>query len=227
MWQLLTSLTGLEPRYLKMIASGLLQTIQLTIWVTIFGIIVGLIGGIIRTSGPKWLSRLWGAYVEIIRNTPFIVQLFFIVFGISSMGTRVNANFMAILALVINLGAYATEIIRAGIQATPKGQWEACRVLGLSKAQTFIHVVIPPAMRRIYPALVSQCILVMLGSSVISQVSYEELTYQTNLVQSQSFLSMQTYITATILYLILSIVMRWGLLKAGNLVFGLNKGVAS
>ncbi|ENZ4833102.1 ABC transporter permease subunit [Klebsiella pneumoniae] len=122
----------------------------------------------------------------------------------------------ALTAMVVNLGAYSTEIVRAGIQVTPKGQWEAGRVLGLSRTQTFVRVVLPPALQRIYPALVSQCIIVMLGSSVVSQVSYEELTFAANLIQSRTFLSFEVYLVTTGIYLALSIAMRQLLMAAGR-----------
>ena len=89
------------------------------------------------------LSRVWGGYVEIIRNTPFVVRLFFIVFGLPNLGLKMTAGEAALLAMMVNLGAYSTEIVRAGIQVTPKGQWEAGRVLGLSRTQTFVRVVLP------------------------------------------------------------------------------------
>lgn len=127
---------------------------------------------------------------------------------------------MALLAMVINLGAYSTEIIRAGIQVTPKGQWEAGRVLGLSRSQTFLRIVLPPSLQRIYPALVSQCIIVMLGSSVVSQVSFEELTFAANLIQSRTFLSFEVYLVTALLYLLLSLLMRQLLLAAGRRFLG-------
>jgi len=146
--------------------------------------------------------------------------LFFIVFGLPSLGLRMTAGEAALLAMLVNLGAYSTEIIRAGIQVTPKGQWEAGRVLGLSRGQVFLRVVLPPALARIYPALVSQCVIVMLGSSVVSQVSYEELTFAGSLIQSRTFLSFEVYLVVTLIYLALSLAMRQVLLRAGRLIFG-------
>ncbi|MNL51971.1 putative glutamine ABC transporter permease protein GlnM [compost metagenome] len=122
--------------------------------------------------------------------------------------------------MLINLGAYSTEIIRAGIQVTPKGQWEAGRVLGFSRSQTFLRIVLPPSLQRIYPALVSQCIIVMLGSSVVSQVSFEELTFAANLIQSRTFLSFEVYLVTALFYLLLSILMRQLLLAAGRRFLG-------
>ncbi|WP_380182151.1 amino acid ABC transporter permease [Kalamiella sp. sgz302252] len=202
--------------YWPQLLAGLWVTIQLTVMATIGGVALGIFGAALRSGRPSVLSRLWGCYVELIRNTPFVVQLFFIVFGLPNLGLKLTAGEAALLAMLINLGAYSTEIIRAGIQVTPKGQWEAGRVLGLTRSQTFLRVVLPPALKRIYPALVSQCIIVMLGSSVVSQVSYEELTFAANLIQSRTFLSFEVYLATTLVYLALSITMRQLLLMAGR-----------
>ncbi|EKN5926795.1 TPA: amino acid ABC transporter permease [Yersinia enterocolitica] len=211
--------------YLPELLSGLLITIELTAIATLGGIALGIVGAAIRCShDPRLdkviLRRVWGGYVEIVRNTPFVVQLFFIVFGLPALGLKLSAGLAAVLAMTINLGAYSTEIIRAGIQASAKGQWEAGRVLGLSRSQTFFRVILPPSLQRIYPALVSQCIIVMLGSAVVSQVSFEELTFAANLIQSRTFLSFEVYLVTTLLYLLLSIAMRQLLLAAGRRFFG-------
>jgi len=206
---------ALWPYWPELLA-GLWVTIQLTVLATVGGVGLGILGAALRSGKASWASRLWGLYVEIIRNTPFVVQLFFIVFGLPNLGLKLMAGEAALLAMLINLGAYSTEIIRAGIQVTPKGQWEAGRVLGLTRAQTFLRVVLPPSLQRIYPALVSQCIIVMLGSSVVSQVSYEELTFATNLIQSRTFLSFEVYLVTTLIYLLLSIAMRQVLLALGR-----------
>ncbi|WP_145533022.1 amino acid ABC transporter permease [Yersinia alsatica] len=211
--------------YLPELLSGLLTTIELTAMATIGGMALGIVGAAIRcsdnnASGSVILRRVWGGYVEIVRNTPFVVQLFFIVFGLPALGLKLSAGQAAVLAMIINLGAYSTEIIRAGIQASAKGQWEAGWVLGLSRSQTFFRVILPPSLQRIYPALVSQCIIVMLGSAVVSQVAFEELTFAANLIQSRTFLSFEVYLVTTLLYLLLSIAMRQLLLAAGRRFFG-------
>ncbi|KAA8995621.1 amino acid ABC transporter permease [Affinibrenneria salicis] len=216
-WQL--NFSALWP-YWPELLSGLLVTCQLTVLATLGGIAIGILGAALRSGRPSLPGRLWGVYVEAIRNTPFVVQLFFIVFGLPGLGLKLTAGQAALLAMLINLGAYSTEIIRAGIQVTPKGQWEAARVLGLTRTQTFLRVILPPALQRIYPALVSQCIIVMLGSSVVSQVSYEELTFAANLIQSRTFLSFEVYLVTTLCYLALSILMRQLLLLAGRRFLG-------
>ncbi|MFV0489823.1 MAG: amino acid ABC transporter permease, partial [Vibrio fluvialis] len=131
-----------------------------------------------------------------------------IFFGLPALGIKLSAWQAGVIAMVINLGAYSAEIIRAGIEATPKGQWEAGKTLGLTRMQIFTRIVIPPAYQRVYPAIVSQCIIVMLGSAVVSQISVEDLTFAANFVQSRSFLSFESYMLTAAIYLVLAIVMR-------------------
>lgn len=194
--------------YLPELGHGLWMTLVLTVYATVGGIILGTLVASALTSRHR-LNRIWGStYVEVIRNTPFIVQLFFIFFGLPSLGIKLTAWQAGIFAMIVNLGAYSAEIIRAGIEATPKGQWEAGRTLGLTRMQIFIRIVLPPAFQRIYSSLVGQCIIVMLGSSVISQISVEELTFSANYIQSRSFLSFEVYMVTTLLYLGLAMTMR-------------------
>ncbi len=199
--------TGLAP-YLPQFVAGLWTTIELTVISTVAGLMVGTLCAAGRISVHRWLRFVCGTYVEITRNTPFIVQLFFIFFGLPALGVKLSAWEAGFIAMVFNLGAYSAEIIRAGIDATPKGQWEAGKTLGLTKRQIFTHIVLPPAYQRVYPALVSQCIIVMLGSSVISQISVEELTFAANFVQSRTFLSFESYAVTALIYLVLAIAMR-------------------
>jgi polar amino acid transport system permease protein len=136
------------------------------------------------------------------------VQLFFIYFGLPAAGVKLSPETASVIAMVVNLGAYATEIIRAGIEATPKGQIEAAMSLALSRMQTFTRVVLPPALKKVWPALVSQIIIVMLGSAVCGQISTEELSYAANLIQSRNFRAFEAFIVATLIYLALSMAVR-------------------
>jgi polar amino acid transport system permease protein len=190
----------------------LLKGMQLTVFLTVFAAVVGTLIGIAfavaRSKGPTWLSWWVGLYVELIRNTPFIIQLFFIFFGLPSLGLKMTALTAAILANVINLAAYVSEIARSGIEATPAGQLEAAQSLALNRWQVFTRVVLPPALKRVWPALVSQVIIIMLGSAVCSQISTEELSYAANQISSTSFRSFETYIVVALLYLGLAIALR-------------------
>ncbi len=194
-----------------LLAKGIAWTLGLTLIATVIGAVLGISCAWVRsqnTRAPLWLQALVGAYVELIRNTPFIVQLFFIFFGLPALGFKLSPEVASILAMVINLGAYATEIIRAGIDATPKGQIEAASSLALSQLQIFTRVVLPPALKKVWPALVSQIIIVMLGSAVCGQISTEELSYAANLIQSRNFRAFEAFIIATGIYLALSMSVR-------------------
>jgi polar amino acid transport system permease protein len=191
-----------------LLARGVGVTVALTAVSATLGVALGVGCAWARTHGAGWLKALVGAYVELVRNTPFIVQLFFIFFGLPSLGVKLSPEFASVLAMVINLGAYSAEIVRAGIATTPKGQIEAAQSLALSEAQVFTRVVLPPALKRVWPALVSQIVIVMLGSAVCGQISTAELSYAANLIQSRNFRAFEAFIIATLLYLVLSMALR-------------------
>lgn len=157
--------------------------------------------------------------MEGIRNTPLLIQVFLLYFGFASIGLPLPAWVAALATLVINVGAYTAEIMRAGIESIKHGQWEAAECLGLSRAQTYWHVVLLPAMERVYPALTSQFVLLMLATSITSQISAEELTAVANLVQSMTFRAFETYIVVGVFYILLSFVMRFGFWLLGKLIF--------
>jgi polar amino acid transport system permease protein len=184
--------------------AGAWLTIQLSAGAMLLGLVVAIICAWIKTSGPKSLRIIVNGYIEIIRNTPFLVQIFFIFFGLPALGVRLSPNAAALLALVVNVGAYATEIIRAGIESIHKGQAEAGLALGLKPLQVFRYVILKPALRTVYPALTSQFILLMLTSSVVSAISADDLTSMANNIQSLTFTSFEVYLVVTLIYLAMS-----------------------
>ncbi len=191
-----------------LLVKGVAWTVALTGVSATVGLAVGIACAWARVHGPLGLRWAVGAYVELIRNTPFIVQLFFIFFGLPAAGLRLSPEVASVVAMVVNLSAYAAEIVRAGIQATPRGQVEAAMSLALAPAQVFLRVVLPPALKKVWPALVSQIIIVMLGSAVCGQISTEELSYAANLIQSRNFRAFEAFIVATAIYLALSMGLR-------------------
>ena len=191
--------------YIPLLLKGTWLTIQLTVFAVVVGLTLGIACAAGRGSRFKAMRILVGAYVELIRNTPFIVQLFFVFFGLPALGVKMSETTAAFLAMTLNLGAYSSEIVRAGIQAIPKGHIEAGLSLALSRWQIFRHIVIVPAVQKVYPALASQFIIVMLGSSVVSQISAEELTFAANFIQSRNFRSFEVYFVVTGMYLLLAI----------------------
>ncbi|KZN13102.1 amino acid ABC transporter permease [Marinomonas sp. TW1] len=206
-------------QYTDVFFSGLMTTVELTLLTTVLGIVVGSSCAAIRQYGNTVSKRIVAVYVELIRNTPFIVQLFFIFFGLPSLGLKLSPWQASMIALTINLGAYSTEIIRAGLNSIPKGQIEAAKVLGMTFRQTLTRIIFTPAFEKIYPALTSQCIIVMLGSAVISQISVEDLTYAANLVQSRNFRAFESYLVTAFLYLGLAIALRFLFNQIGKRLF--------
>ncbi|WFU50863.1 amino acid ABC transporter permease [Sinorhizobium terangae] len=184
---------------------GAWLTVRLSCAAMLIGLVVSIICAWGKTSGPKIVRTVIDGYIEIIRNTPFLVQIFFIYFGMPSLGLRLSPNSAALLALVVNFGAYGTEIIRAGIESIHKGQVEAGWALGLSRAQIFRYIIMKPALRTVYPALTSQFIYLMLNTSVVSVISADDLAAAGNDLQSATFASFEVYITVTLIYLALSV----------------------
>jgi len=187
---------------------GAAFTLGLTAVSAVLGVGLGVACGWARAWGPAWLRAMVGVYVELIRNTPFIVQLFFIFFGLPSLGVKLNPEIASVIAMVVNLGAYAAEIARAGIEGTPRGQIEAAAQPGDERAQVFLRVVLPPALARVWPAMTSQIVIVMLGSAVCGQIAAQELSYFANLIQSRNFRAFESFIVATAIYLALSVLLR-------------------
>ncbi len=205
--------------YWKEFALGVRLTLQLSVVSTVIGFVLGTLCAIGRADGGPWVRTIVASYVEVIRNTPLLVQVFLVYFGIATLGVHVSANLAAVIALVVNVGAYTSEIVRAGLQSIHKAQLEAAECLGLSRGQTYWHVIIRPAIERVYPALTSQYVLLMLASSITSQISAEELTAVANRIQSDTFRSFETYIVVGILYLFLSFVVRIALWLLGLAIF--------
>jgi len=191
-----------------LLAKGVLWTLGLTAISAVIGLLVGTACAWARSNGPVALRWIAATYVELIRNTPFIVQLFFIYFGLPSLGVKLSPEVASVIAMVVNLGAYAAEIVRAGIENTPKGQIEAARSLAMNEVQVFTRVVLPPALGRVWPAMVSQIVIVMLGSAVCGQIAAQELSYAANLLLSRNFRGFEAYLIATAIYLLLAIGIR-------------------
>jgi polar amino acid transport system permease protein len=205
--------------YYPWLIKGTLLTLELIAVGGVLGIALGIFGAWARTSGPRALRAVFGAYVELIRNTPFLIQLFFIFFGLPSIGIQMTELEAASLAMVINLGAYSTEIIRAGVEAIPRGQIEAGQCLAMTRLQIFRHIILRPALQKIWPALSSQVVIVMLGSAACSQIAVEDLSFAANFIQSRNFRAFESYFIATGIYLVLAILLRQVMRGIGLMLF--------
>ena len=205
--------------YTPVLIKGIGVTVELIAFGAVAGVALGIACAWARTQGPRWLRAPVTAYVEVVRNTPFLIQLFFAFFGLPSLGVQFSEMQAACLAMALNLGAYSAEIIRAGIDATPKGQYEAGASLAMTRLQVFRHVVLKPALARIWPALSSQIVIVMLGSAVCSQIAAEDLTFAANFIQSRNFRAFEVYFVTTGIYLVLAVLLRQLLRMTGRRLF--------
>jgi polar amino acid transport system permease protein len=187
---------------------GLLLTIKLSVASMELGMIVATAAAFATVYGPRVVRSAIVVYVEFIRNTPFLVQVLVVYLGLPSLGVRLEAEHAAILAMTINVGAYGSEIIRAGIEAIPTGQIEAAKVLGFRPFPIFRLIIFRQALIAIYPALTSQFILLMLGTSIVSAIAVEELTATANTIQTRTFRTFEVYFVVTLIYIALSLVFR-------------------
>jgi len=190
------------PAALSVLVRGAGVTILLTTQAVLYGSVVAIVGAWAKTGGPKWLAALFSVYIEIIRNT-LLLQLFFFFFGMPTVGLHLTPTQTALLAMVVNLGAYATEIIRAGVEAIPHGQFEAGAALGFNPVQVFLLIILVPALQVIYPPLAAQFTMILLGSSLASAISANELTGTANSLASENFRTLEVYFVVTIIYLFL------------------------
>jgi polar amino acid transport system permease protein len=187
-----------------------LRGCALTLWLgaisTAIGLAIGLVTVLAKRSRHRGLRTMANVYIETIRNTPFLVQVFFIYFAMPSLGLTLQPWSAAIVALSVNLGAFSAEIIRGGIESVPRGQFEAGAALGLSPFKTFRFIVLKPAMRIIFPALSGQFVLLLLTTSIVSSISAEELTSVAQNIDSITFRSFEAYIVTALLYLAMSMI---------------------
>jgi polar amino acid transport system permease protein len=198
------------------IARGAATTLLLIAVTTVAGTLLSILGAAGRRSRFPQLRRAITVYVEVIRNTPFLVQLFFIYFGLPALGIRLDPIVSAMLAMTLNMAAYTTEIVGAGLDAVPRGQSEAALALGLRPRQVFVKIVLPQALRVIFPALTGQIIIMMLESAVVSQIAVRELTYEADMLSARTFRAFETYLVITLVYLALSIGLRRLLIAGGR-----------
>ena len=199
-------------RELPLLLSGALVTLHISILTLFFGFIIGTIGALCRLSRFRWLSGPARWYVEFIRNTPLLVQLFFIYFGFSQINIEVPNYLAGLIGLVVNNSAYLTEIVRAGIEAIHKGQFEAGHSLGLSFLQLMRYVVFPQAFRVIYPPLCNQFIGIILWSSLVSTIAVEDLALRGKELVTETFRSFEVYTVVTLVYVVMTLIIS-GILK--------------
>lgn len=202
-----------------LILRGIVLTIGLSATAIVLGTLVAVILVGLRTLGNGPVRFGVDSYVELLRNTPFLVQLFMIFFGLPLIGFRMSGTQAALFAMTLNLSAYATEIIRAGVDSIHRSQVEAGMSLALSRIQVFRYVMLKPAFAKIWPALSSQFVLMLLASSICSFISVPELSGAASIIEQRTFRSFETYIVVTVIYLVLALTLKLILAWLGHWLF--------
>lgn len=203
-------------RALPSLMRGALYTLQMSCIASFLGLLIGIFGAMGRMSGNRIAYGLSTAYVEVIRNTPVLVQLYFLYFGLPSLGLNLGSKATAILGLTISAGGYLTEIVRAGIQSIQKNQIEAAFSLGMTSMQVFFLVRLPQAVRKILLPVGNQFIATTLASAIAAMIAAEELTYMAMLLESRTFRSLEIYIVTIAIYFIICQVLRVALRLLGR-----------
>ncbi|MGM9539771.1 amino acid ABC transporter permease [Anaerovibrio sp.] len=191
---------------LPLLIAGAGITIQITAISVGLGLIIGMFVGIARISNVKLLRVLSAIYIDFLRGTPLLVQIFLIYFALPViLGQRVDPFLAAITACGINSGAYIAEIFRAGIQAIDEGQMEAGRSLGMTWVQTMRYIIVPQAFKNIVPPLGNEFIALLKDSSLVSVIGFEELTRRGQLIIARTYGSLEIWISVAIIYLVMTL----------------------
>ena len=190
---------------LPLLLAGAGVTIEITAIAVGLGFVFGLITSVCRLSGVKILNILAVCYVNIIRGTPLLVQIFLIYFALPMIiGERINPFVAAVAACSVNSGAYVAEIFRAGIQSVDKGQMEAGRSLGLSWMQTMRYIILPQAFKHVLPPLGNEFISMTKETSLVSVIGFEELTRRGQLIIAKTYGSFEIWLTVAFIYLVMT-----------------------
>jgi len=190
-------------RYLPLFLKGVFLTVEISFLAILIGLPIGILAAVARTSRLKILNLAGAIYVEVFRNTPLLIQIFIIFFGLPGLGVKLSPYISGLTALVLYVGAYNTEVIRAGLEAVPRGQIEAAKSLGLTGVQTFLHVILPQTFRISLPALGNNWVALVKNSSLVSVIGMVELTWVTFDLNALTFRSFELFGAATIFYLLL------------------------
>jgi len=206
-------------RYEDNLIEGVYVTLKLALMAGAVGLMLGLVFALLMGRGNRHIGFAIRAYIEIIRNTPPVLQIFIIFFVMPQIGLRLPPFEAAVVALTLYFAAFVTEIVRSGLNSIPKAQIEAGHCLGLSNLQVFVHVVLLPALRNIYPSLTSQFILLLLGTSIASFISTEELFHTAAFVESRTFRSFEVYALISGIYVAMVLAFRLLFFVFGKLAF--------
>jgi His/Glu/Gln/Arg/opine family amino acid ABC transporter permease subunit len=194
---------GLIVESIPFLLKGAVYTVQVSVLAILFGLVLGWLLGLAAVSGVTVLRVLTAAYVQFIRGTPLLVQIFLIYFGLPAVGLDIPAFWSGVIALGLNSGGFQAEIVRAGIESIDRGQTEAARSIGMSHVQTLVLILVPQTVRRVIPPLTNELITLTKSSSLLSAIAALELTHAGQLIIARTFAPFEIYAAVAVLYLVL------------------------
>jgi len=189
---------------------GAVYTVQVSVLAIVFGLVLGWLLGLAAVSGVPALSAVSWAYVQFIRGTPLLIQIFLIYFGLPVVGINLPAFWSGVIALGLNSGGFQAEIVRAGIESIDRGQTEAARSIGLSRFKTLVFILVPQTIRRVLPPLTNELITLTKSSSLLSAIAALELTHAGQLIIARTFAPFEIYAAVAVMYLALVAVLSRG-----------------
>ena len=205
--------------YFGTLASAVETTLVLSVLAILISLVIGMVVAVMRRSGVRALRFIGAAYVEVMRNTPLLVTLYIVYFATPAIGIRISGFTAALVGLSLNAAGYMAEIIRAGLIAVPRGQFEAATSQGMTTAAMFRHIVFPQVFRTIYAPLGNQFIAVILASSLASVVAVDDLASWMQTVGANSFRFFETFVVAAVIYAVLCQSINLARLQIGRMLF--------
>ena len=194
---------GLIVDSVPFLLRGAVYTVQVSVLAIAFGLVLGWLFGLASVSGVAALRAVTGCYVQFIRGTPLLVQIFLIYFGLPVLGLNLPAYWSGVIALGLNSGGFQAEIVRAGIKSIDRGQTEAARSIGMSRFQTLVFILVPQTIRRVLPPLTNELITLVKSSSLLSAIAALELTHAGQLIIARTFAPFEIYAAVALIYLVM------------------------
>ncbi len=192
------------------LAKGAVYTVQVSVLAIVFGLVLGWMLGLVAVSGVRWLRAIAWGYVQFIRGTPLLVQIFLIYFGLPAFRINIPPYWSGVIALGLNSAGFQAEIVRAGIESIDRGQTEAARSIGMSGFQTLLFILVPQTVRRVIPPLTNELITLTKSSSLLSAIAVLELTHAGQAIIARTFAPFEIYAAVAVFYLILIAVLSRG-----------------
>jgi His/Glu/Gln/Arg/opine family amino acid ABC transporter permease subunit len=192
------------------LVKGAVYTVQVSVLAIVFGLVLGWMLGLVAVSGVRWLRAIAWGYVQFIRGTPLLVQIFLIYFGLPALGLNIPAYWSGVIALGLNSAGFQAEIVRAGIESIDRGQTEAARSIGMSGFQTLLFILVPQTIRRVIPPLTNELITLTKSSSLLSAIAVLELTHAGQAIIARTFAPFEIYAAVAVFYLVLIAVLSRG-----------------